>query len=216
MTPTPAAGSEATRSAILLAAARRFDRDGYAGTSVSAVSRDAGLTTGAVYFHFAGKEGLARSVVEEHFAAWPDVVARVSGRAGPALDKIIVLSYEVARAFRDDILVRAGSRLWTERKDIGTPLPRPFVGWIDLVAGLIRDGRADGSVDAAVTPRIAASVLVCAFFGTHTVSDALDDRLLIERRLDHLWLMFLPGLRKDAVPEEVLRAALAEATEAGA
>ena len=191
-----------------------FDRHGYAGTSISSICRSAGFTSGAVYFHFAGKEGLAQSIVEEHFASWPAVIARITDRPLSALAKIIALSYEVARAFRDDIIVRAGSRLWTERKAINTTMPRPFVGWMDTLAAMLRAGLADGSVDPGVDPQIAASVLVCSFFGTHTVSDALDDRLLIEVHLEYLWLMFLPGLRRDAEPSDLLCAALTAASDA--
>jgi hypothetical protein len=41
----------------------------------------------------------------------------------------------------------------------------------------------------------AARVLVSSFFGTHTVSDALDDRRNIEQAVSDLWMMLLPGLQ---------------------
>src|SRR5580693_923669 len=118
--------AEATRQSLLLAAAHLFDQHGYVGTSISDISRRAGLTSGAVYFHYANKENLARAVVEEHFASWPPLIERISNSAAPALEQLVLLSFEVARAFRDDILVRAGARLWTERKAIKAPLPPPF------------------------------------------------------------------------------------------
>src|SRR6202042_3586800 len=98
-------------------------------------------------------------------------------------------------AFRDDIVVRAGARLWTERKSINAPLPPPFVGWIDTLAVLLDQARDEGDVGAQVDTHTAASVLVCAFFGTHTVSDALVDRTMIEEHVSNLWQLFLPGLR---------------------
>jgi hypothetical protein len=110
----------------------------------------------------------------------------------------------VARAFRDDVIVRAGSRLWMERRAFDTQLPRPFVGWIGTIEAMLRAGVAEGSVDSGVDPHRAASVLVSAFFGMHTVSDALDGRTLIEQHLRDLWLLFLPALRRDADPETVL------------
>lgn len=198
---------EATRELLLLSAARLFDEHGYAGTSISDISRKSGLTSGAVYFHYASKENLARAVVEEHFAAWPPLIERLARSAAPALDKIIELSFEVARAFRDDILVRAGSRLWTERKAINAPLPVPFVGWIETVAALLEQARDQGDVAPHVDSGTAASVLVCAFFGTHTVSDALDGRSRIEEHVANLWLLFLPGLRPSAVPADLVRRA---------
>jgi AcrR family transcriptional regulator len=190
--------AEATRQLLLQSAAHLFDQHGYVGTSISDISRRSGLTSGAVYFHYANKENLARAVVEEHFASWPPLIARISESGAPALEKVVYLSYEVAKAFRDDILVRAGARLWTERKSINAPLPRPFVGWIDTLAALLAQARDEGDVAPQIDPQAAATVLVCAFFGTHTVSDALDDRTLIEEHVTSLWLHFLPGLQARA------------------
>lgn len=188
-------GADATRWSLLVAAAELFDQHGYTGTSISAISRRCGLTSGAVYFHYAGKQHLARAVIEQHFASWPALISQAEQRPiGCMLDRIVNLSYAVAAAFRDDIIVRAGGRLWLERRTIGVPLPPPFTGWIDTLTGLLEAAQAEGSVAARVDPRAAAGVLVCSFFGTHTVSDALDGRRLIEQRLTDLWLCLLPGL----------------------
>ena len=200
-------GGEATRLALLQSAALLFDEHGYAGTSVSAVARGAGLTSGALYFHFGGKEKLALAVVEEHFASWPPIIERVLALPGTALEHVVLLSFEVARAFRDDVMVRAGSRLWTERRGINVAMPRPFVGWIETMAGMLARARAEGDIGAGVEPEPAASVLVCAFFGTHIVSDALDGRERIEDRVTQLWLHFLPALRPPRDPAEILERA---------
>jgi AcrR family transcriptional regulator len=200
-------GGEATRLALLESAALLFDEHGYAGTSVSAVVRGAGLTSGALYFHFGGKENLALAVVEEHFASWPPIIERVLALPGTALEHVVLLSFEVARAFRDDVMVRAGSRLWTERRGINVTMPRPFIGWIETMAGMLARARAEGDIGAGVEPEPAASVLVCAFFGTHIVSDALDGREEIEDRVTQMWLHFLPALRPSRDPAEVLERA---------
>jgi AcrR family transcriptional regulator len=200
-------GGEATRIALLESAALLFDEHGYAGTSVSAVARGAGLTSGALYFHFGGKENLALAVVQEHFVGWPSIIERVLALPGTALEHIVLLSFEVARAFRDDVVVRAGSRLWTERKGINVAMPRPFVGWIETMAEMLTRARLEGCIGAGVDPEPAASVLVCAFFGTHIVSDALDGRDEIEDRVTQLWLHFMPALRPPLDPAVVLERA---------
>ena len=197
-------GGESTRLALLESAARLFDEQGYAGTSVSAVARGAGVTSGALYFHFGGKEDLALALVEEHFASWPPMIERVLALPATALEHIVLLSFEVARAFRDDVVVRAGSRLWTERKGINVVMPRPFIGWIETMAEMLAQARSEGGIGAGVDADSAASVLVCAFFGTHIVSDALDGRELIEDRVTQLWLHFMPALRPSIDPAAIL------------
>jgi AcrR family transcriptional regulator len=54
--------AEATRVAILGAAQRLFERAGYAGTSVAAIAREAGVTPRTVYLGFETKAGLLRAV----------------------------------------------------------------------------------------------------------------------------------------------------------
>lgn len=142
--------------------------------------------------------------MEAHFATWPDLIARHRQSGVSALERLVALSFTVARAFRDDVVVRAGSRLWMERKAIDAPLPTPFVGWIDAVTALLEEARADGSLRADVCARSAAHGIVCAFFGLHTVSDALDRREHIEERLHDLWLLLLTGLRLDSDPSALL------------
>jgi AcrR family transcriptional regulator len=187
--------AETTRRCLVEAAARLFDEHGYAGTSISDISALSGRTSGAIYFHFGNKEQLALAVVEAHFATWPAMIARVRAAYDSALEKLVALSFEVARAFRDDVVVRAGSRLWTERRAIDAPLPAPFLGWIDTVGSLLREADAQGELAGGLAPETAAVGVVYAFFGMHTVSDALDGRDQIEDRLYDLWLLLLAGLR---------------------
>ena len=75
--------SEATRAALLEAAARRFAEQGFAATALEDVAADIRATRGAVYYHFANKTALFRAVyddaekamlkrVEQAAAAHPD------------------------------------------------------------------------------------------------------------------------------------------------
>lgn len=52
----------ATAHAVLDAAARLFAQEGFAGVSLNAVAAAAGVTRGAVYHHYAGKNGLFEAV----------------------------------------------------------------------------------------------------------------------------------------------------------
>ncbi|MFI0186961.1 ScbR family autoregulator-binding transcription factor [Streptomyces sp. NPDC017082] len=193
-----------TRRALLETAAQLFDERGYAGTSISDISALSGRTSGAIYFHYASKEKLALAVVEEHFASWPRMIERHRSSDGPALEKLVGLSFTVARAFRDDVVVRAGSRLWMERKAIAAPLPTPFVDWIEVVGELLAEAGAHGELAPGVDPFTAAHSVVCAFFGIHTVSDALDGREHIEQHLHDLWRLLLPALQAEPDPAALL------------
>jgi AcrR family transcriptional regulator len=60
---------ERTRQAVLEAAIARFGRDGYRGTSVAEIARDARLGGTAAYAYFPNKEALFVAAVDEDAAA---------------------------------------------------------------------------------------------------------------------------------------------------
>lgn len=64
-----AQGAESRRR-ILEAASRLMSERGFAGTSISAVSRRSGLPASSIYWHFGSKEGLLGAVVEEGARRW--------------------------------------------------------------------------------------------------------------------------------------------------
>lgn len=58
----------AHRGAIVTAAGRLFRRRGFAGVAVAEITREAGLTHGGFYGHFASKEALAAEAIAAAFA----------------------------------------------------------------------------------------------------------------------------------------------------
>ena len=60
---------ERTRQALLDAAIVRFGRDGFRGTSVAEIARDARLSGTAAYVYFPNKEALFVAAVDEDAAA---------------------------------------------------------------------------------------------------------------------------------------------------
>jgi len=184
-----------TRQALLETAAGLFDELGYAGTSISQICERADCTSGAIYFHFRGKAALAQAVVEGHFAAWPALIAEYATSDGPILDQVVALSYAVARAFREDPVVRGGARLWSEHRAIPLPLPAPFVGWISALTKLLTSAAAAGELATGTDPKAAARVVVAAFHGVHIVSDALTHRDDLDERLGEFWALALRALR---------------------
>jgi AcrR family transcriptional regulator len=75
------ARGEATRSQLLAIATRMFAEHGYEDTSIEAVLREAGVSRGSLYHHFASKEALFEAVAEE---VETDVGARTFAAAAEA------------------------------------------------------------------------------------------------------------------------------------
>ncbi len=51
-----------TRESILMVALRLFSRNGYEGTSMRDIAGEVGITQGAIYKHFAGKDALLEAI----------------------------------------------------------------------------------------------------------------------------------------------------------
>lgn len=80
---TKAAQREATVARLIEVGRDLFARQGYAGASTEEIVRQAGVTRGALYHHFSGKEALFRAVLED---LQRDVARRVAESAESADD----------------------------------------------------------------------------------------------------------------------------------
>ena len=84
LTRREALGVESRRKILDAAAALMAER-GFAGTSISAISKHSGLPSGSIYWHFESKEALLGAVVEEGVEGWLDSLpGRESLPADPA------------------------------------------------------------------------------------------------------------------------------------
>ena len=61
--------AKVTRDKVVAEASRLFALKGYHDTKLEEVLKAAGVTTGAFFHHFEGKEELAFAVIERHMAA---------------------------------------------------------------------------------------------------------------------------------------------------
>lgn len=96
---TQAERRQLTRRALLDAAARRFARDGYRGASLEDIAADAGLTKGALYYNFAGREALFLALLDEHVEAR---IALLRGLHGTGPEALREAAERMARALRRD------------------------------------------------------------------------------------------------------------------
>ena len=83
-----------TRQKIVKDASRRVRAEGVTGAAVSTVMRDAGLTHGGFYKHFASKDELLMESVSEAFEETADHLVQVGERSQPETAwKAIVKAY---------------------------------------------------------------------------------------------------------------------------
>lgn len=80
--------SEATRRKLLDAGARLFSVQGYEGTSLDALTAEAGVNKALVRYHFGGKRGLYNAVFLEGVQAGLALLEPVSASGAPAPERL--------------------------------------------------------------------------------------------------------------------------------
>lgn len=182
--------AEITRQAILDGAAVAFDRAGFGGASLSDVVRHAGVTKGALYFHFPSKEALARTLVDEQF----QVSEGVPALEDPGLQTVIDLTHRLASGLRSNVRVRAGIRLVIELGSFTQPDPSPYNAWIDTCVHCLTPARERGDLLPSHDVRDLATFLVGSFTGIQVASHVRTGREDLHARVVDLWEFLLPGI----------------------
>ncbi|MER5794345.1 ScbR family autoregulator-binding transcription factor [Streptomyces sp. NPDC001980] len=180
-----------TRQALVLAAAEIFATDGYALSSLPAISRRAGVSAGALHFHFPSKEALAIEVESAARRAVEQLVADRRPSTASALHLLVTVTREVLAAVAADVVVRAGFKLSVDpsRKN-GMGFGCWWRGWV--CEELLRAQRA-GELADGVSPDRAAAVIVAATVGFEVLGTEDRDRIT-PRHVEQFWSLVLPQL----------------------
>ncbi|WP_327367093.1 ScbR family autoregulator-binding transcription factor [Streptomyces sp. NBC_01217] len=182
-----------TRRSILVAAAAVFDERGYSSATISEILTRAGVTKGALYFHFTSKEDLALGVMDVQLDSDP---------LPPQLTKLQELVDQgmlLAHRLRHEPLVRASVGLAMDQAVEGLDRGTPFRAWIDRLEHLLTAARNQGELLPHVNPRETAEMLAGSFSGIQVMSQALCKREDLGRRISVLLHYVLPSISTPAV-----------------
>lgn len=173
---------DARRHQILKAAYDRFARHGFHGTTMRDVAVAAGLSTGALYRYFDGKEELVRAVAaetrstERHLLAPPDP-------DGSALDDLRAAVEAFVRVLDEP---RARPALLLNARVVGEALDDPVLrsevvessrSLRDGLEELVERGRTRGEIRSDLAPEAVAAALGALLRG-------LGSQVLIDPGLD--------------------------------
>jgi AcrR family transcriptional regulator len=181
--------AERTRTTILDAAAEVIEERGFAGASLSDILAKAGVTKGALYFHFSSKEELAQALVGEQFTVRQAVDPNKVG-----LQTVIDLCHDMAHGLLTSVRVRASVRLVVEIGSFSNPTPETYIAWIDVVRQYLTSAMERGDLRQEQSPDRVAHWVVGAFMGIQIQSQVLTARADIHDRVTEMWRIALPGL----------------------
>lgn len=183
-----------TRQALVQAAAWEFDRYGYAGTSLVQVCKAAGITTGALTFHFRSKSDLADAVQADGCTAVRRVVERFTGGQSPALERLVELTLSLAQLLENETAVRSAARLTRERPGGGLGWAAcwlPAVG--ELACRAQRTGQLRTGTQPAAVTHLAAYLLVATEMRVRTSLQASRKPDAV-KQLEQMWNLALYGI----------------------
>ncbi|MFE7853220.1 ScbR family autoregulator-binding transcription factor [Streptomyces sp. NPDC057403] len=199
-----------TRQALVRAAAEVFARDGFVMASLSSISKKAGVSNGALHFHFESKQALARAVADEAAAIVRTLAAPARSGAADPLQRLVDATHALMGRLEHDVVLRAGFELGTgsPRRSDSPDLRGQWQMWVE---GVLKDAEREGALAADVSAADACVAVVAATVGFEQLG-AQDRTWRSPATLVQFWDLLLPRLAS----AQTLRALVSGGTPAAA
>ena len=181
MKKATARSKDATHERILDAAARSIRRSGYDGASVADIMKEAGLTHGGFYAHFASREAMLAEAADRAGADAIATSARIAATSPPqqALQRLVgaYLSKEHLRDAEGGCpLVALGSETPRQGPEVRRAATLRVKEMIDVVARQLPDWGQPQAHERAL-------VIVAGMVGALLLARAVDDAKLADALL---------------------------------
>ncbi|WP_329297206.1 TetR/AcrR family transcriptional regulator [Streptomyces sp. NBC_00659] len=181
------ARSERTRRRLVRAGAQMFNRNGYASATLGQIAQAAGLTKGALYFHFASKDGLADAVQEQGHAVLADFVHSQREAGVAPVQALIDMTHWLAWMLHEDAVIRASFRITGECAGRQPPVTDFHQAWITEVLRLIGRAREAGQLRGHTFADGPETLLSAAVCGIGVLSGTGMPYPELRRRAGALW-----------------------------
>lgn len=181
------AQKEATHARIVEVASRAIRRSGFDGTGVADIMKEAGLTHGGFYAHFASRDAMLAEATD--FAATDALTQSARAAAvSHSMEPLASLMYAyLSKDHRDCCergcpLAAVGSELYRQPAEVRQVATRRLKELIDLVA---RQSPDWGSSHVHENAMVTVSAMVGSLILSRGVSDALLSESILQATLDH-------------------------------
>lgn len=195
----------ATRESILDAAEQVFEAEGIPTATLERIGAAAGVTRGAIYWHFEDKEDLLNAIVERAQFPFDDLVqAGQRADSGDALAELRETGERSLRRLARDshyqricrILLHGSVRCGKHNLFI-TQEDRVRKGLTEATQILFEKARRQGTLRASLSPETATWAYATYMRGIHTMWLMQQDALDLESEGARLLDIFFSGVRAD-------------------
>lgn len=185
----PQQRAQETRQRILEAAARVFAHEGYGQAAVEDILTEAGISRGAFYHHFSGKDEVFRALLDEHLEQ-EFVELRGLGPADSVrevLDRYVAFQLNhIESELSDESL---GMEFWAAAAhddSLRSAVNDFHHRTLGLTADMIRAGQSAGALRTDLDVEAAGFLLQALFEGAHVLL-SLDAEVIDLERLRRPW-----------------------------
>ncbi|MBV7699712.1 ScbR family autoregulator-binding transcription factor [Streptomyces sp. TRM70350] len=190
--------AQRTRQELIRAAAEVFENAGFAEASISAISSRAGVSNGALHFHFSNKRALGEAVERAAAQTLLHITGHVPLRHPTPLQLLVDTSQALARQLLDDPVLRAGFCLGSDGAwECGLNLWEQWHDWVQLMLTVARDR---GSLAADVEIEDAVSTITAVVTGLQVLART-DPKWCSAGTVTGFWRLLLPQLSGDTAEQ---------------
>lgn len=179
---------EATHDRIVEAASRAIRRSGYGGTGVADIMKDAGLTHGGFYAHFASREAMLAEAADRAGADSVATMARVASTAPPQRALQTILETYLSKPHVEGVeigcpVAALGSEMPRQAPEVRRAATSRIKEMIDLVARQSPDWGQPGAHERAL---VTVSTMVGALLLARAVDEPRLSDAIRKAALKHL------------------------------
>ncbi|QFQ97777.1 TetR/AcrR family transcriptional regulator [Streptomyces phaeolivaceus] len=196
-----------TRNALIKAAAELLDQEGPAPVSLATISAKAGVSNGALHFHFPNKAALLDAVVVEAEARLRQITRP---RDLHTVQALIDATHDLVRALGRNVVLRVGFRL-SGRGERSEAAPDLWGDWQQWVEATLARADGEGALVSDPSPEELAAVVVAVGAGLQARAES-DARWLERGVLTQFWALLLPRIVGSAARHDFSPAGFAPAS----
>ncbi|MDD2735473.1 MAG: TetR family transcriptional regulator C-terminal domain-containing protein [Desulfuromonadaceae bacterium] len=182
---------EMTREKILEVARELFNSKGFNATTISDLVAATGMQKGSLYFHFAGKDSIAREVLSEATAEFMNFLTKVLGGENPgasidtffqcALEKHLGTGFVGGCIFGNTALEMSDSD-----SEFAGVIDTVFDEWIDRVEVVVAAAQKSGQIRTDISSEALAKHIIATIEGGIMMSRLKKDERPMKECLETL------------------------------
>lgn len=180
---------EARKGQILDAAWACFSDKGYNQATMQDIATGAGISAGAIYRYFAGKEAILKAINQRSLSMGRTLVQEAGNLSNDPLGALQVIGRTMLSVFYDpsfESVARVNIEVWPEllrNADLRESFGNELAFWLTSVTSLLEEAKRSGQLRDDVEPEALAMVLVCAWEGMRhfrTITDTFKPESIVD------------------------------------